>query len=97
MMPPGLTIRESDGVLLWNGVPIEIRNGIWSGHPVVCAAARFDPKDGPTWRVDHATGALAEQIMALGAIDHRLESMWSLRAKDMGGGHDDPEDPRSRR
>jgi hypothetical protein len=83
----GLTVRESDGVLLWNGVPIEARNVLWDGMPVVCVAARLDPIFGPTWQCDHATGELAEKIKALGSIDSRLETMWSLRRKK-GGEHD---------
>jgi len=74
---PGLTVR-ADGVLEWNGVPIEARNVIWDGRPVACVAARFDPVYGPTWQVDHASPALAAKIMSLGAIDQRLETMWAL-------------------
>ena len=74
----GLAIREADGVLLWNGIPIEARNVVWQGMPVACVVARLDPIDGPTWRVDHAIGDLAEKIKTLGAVDQRLEQMWSL-------------------
>jgi hypothetical protein len=81
MSMPGLTVREADGVLLLHGIAIELRNTVWQGCPVVCVAARVDPSFGLTWRVDHATGELADRITALGAVDQRLEMMWSLPGK----------------
>ena len=78
MTPSGLSVRQSDGVVLWNGIAIELRNTMWNGMPVACVAARLDPMRGPMWRVDHAQGELAQKIKSLSAVDQRLETMWTL-------------------
>jgi hypothetical protein len=85
---PGLSIREDDGVLCWNNVPIEFRATMWDGMPVAKVAARIGPH-GPSWVVDHASTELAAQIRNLSA--HRLEAIWQLPSKVRDEEPDRPE------